>query len=387
MILSPRDVMRGRGPFGPWIVIYNYGSFIENGIPVWCWFDSSGTRVYEGLATTSANLWPAHELWVSNFTPQWYPTPGYYPCSVTAFTNLANDSNRANDTIRGTFTLVLSEYHTELMSQAAYDPFLDGYIDNSEPWFFDSEISDTAGRGGVVRPHGSALVLTDHANGYAYIAIDAIAAHSREDGDRVVLKFDENHDGLWPSDSSEGTYTAFISGGIDSVVYSWLPGQQCPGCTSVTGLQSGNLQFEIRIPIGTRRSDLTIDPVSDLSGCAISFWRGDSCYGWWPQSLELAQWDDPRYYGEYHWVDMAVAEQPGGVSAASAVPTIVRGVVRLSSDECRMSSAELLDAAGRRVMALRPGPNDVRHLPAGIYFVQSTIGNRQSKMTRVVIQR
>jgi hypothetical protein len=47
----------------------------------------------------------------------------------------------------------------------------------------------------------------------------------------------------------------------------------------------------------------------------------------------------------------------------------------------------LLDAAGRAVMALHPGANDVRHLPSGVYFLQTTIDNRQSKMTRVVISR
>jgi hypothetical protein len=35
-----------------------------------------------------------------------------------------------------------------------------------------------------------------------------------------------------------------------------------------------------------------------------------------------------------------------------------------------MSRAELLDVSGRQVMELRPGANDVRHLPAGIYFAR-----------------
>jgi hypothetical protein len=39
----------------------------------------------------------------------------------------------------------------------------------------------------------------------------------------------------------------------------------------------------------------------------------------------------------------------------------------------------LLDAVGRKVMHLRPGPNDVRHLPAGVYFVRTA-------NARVVIQ-
>jgi len=34
-----------------------------------------------------------------------------------------------------------------------------------------------------------------------------------------------------------------------------------------------------------------------------------------------------------------------------------------------MSRAVLLDAAGRKVVELRAGPNDVRHLAPGVYFV------------------
>jgi hypothetical protein len=232
----------------------------------------------------------------------------------------------------------------------------------------------------------------------AYIAVDAIAAHTREDSDRVIVKFDENHDGVWAQDSSEGTYTAFISGGIDSIVYSWLPGQQCPGCTVVTGTASGNLQFEIAIPIGTRRSDLNIDPGGDLSGCAVSFWRGDSCYGWWPQSLELAQWDDPQYFGRYYWVVNAVAEEHSGGGSRQAA-TIVRGVLFLP---CRSdfpvamnrgleASPTLLDATGRKVMALKPGANDVSRLAPGVYFVRElSAASREPSavaVRKVVVQR
>ena len=37
-----------------------------------------------------------------------------------------------------------------------------------------------------------------------------------------------------------------------------------------------------------------------------------------------------------------------------------------------MSRAVLLDATGRKVMKLQAGPNDVRHLAPGVYFVRST---------------
>ena len=381
-IESPNYECYGRGPFGVAVSVYNYGTEVERDFPVWCWIDSCGVRAYEGSGDAWANLWPGQEHSIQGF-PLWYPTPGYYSCSVTAFTALPGDENPANDTVRGTCTLILAQYQPELMSNLLPNgPTLDGFIDQNEPYMPESEMSDTAGRAGTVRPHGSCLICMNHVQDTAYIAVDAIAARTREDQDRVIIKFDENHDGVWAQDSSEGTYTAFVSGGIDSIVYSWLPGQQCPGCTVVTGTASGNLQFEIGIPIGARRSDLSIDPGGDLSGCAVSFWRGESCYGWWPQSLEMAQWGDPQYYGAYWWVSMAVAE---GQSTAGSRPraTVVRGVLFLPVSLFTLHSS-LFDMTGRQVMALTPGANDVSRLSPGIYFVREAQAQAQA-VRKVVI--
>jgi hypothetical protein len=384
MILEPSYELYGRGPFGPWIAVYNFGTEVERDFPVWCWIDSGGVRMYEGSANAWANLWPGQEHWISGF-PSWYPTPGYYSCSVTAFTALPGDENPANDTVYGTCTLVLAQYQSELMSNLLpIGPTVDGFIDRNEPYVPESEMSDTAGRAGTVRPHASCLICMNHVGDTAYIAVDAIAAHTREDQDRVIIKFDENHDGVWAPDSSEGTYTAFISGGTDSIVYSWLPGQQCPGCTVATGTASGNLQFEIAIPIGAARSDLSIDPGGDLSGCAVSFWRGESCYGWWPQSLEMAQWDDPHYFGDYYWVSMAVADEHATDGPRQAA-SVARGVLFLPVSPFTIHTS-LFDMTGRQVMALKPGANDVSRLSPGVYFVRE--GQAQAQAIRkVVIQR
>ena len=46
--------------------------------------------------------------------------------------------------------------------------------------------------------------------------------------------------------------------------------------------------------------------------------------------------------------------------------------------------ARLLDAAGRCVLDLRPGPNDVRHLSPGVYFVRE---GHPGPPARVIIVR
>jgi Neuraminidase (sialidase) len=71
-------------------------------------------------------------------------------------------------------------------------------------------------------------------------------------------------------------------------------------------------------------------------------------------------------------------------------PTIVRGMLFLEGDSPRTGTVPktaLLDISGRNVLDLHPGPNDVRRLAPGVYFVHSTIDNRQSEIARVVVTR
>jgi hypothetical protein len=55
--------------------------------------------------------------------------------------------------------------------------------------------------------------------------------------------------------------------------------------------------------------------------------------------------------------------------------------------------ADLLDAAGRKVMDLKPGENDIRHVAPGVYFIapspQSSPvrGEGEPAVRKVVIQR
>ncbi len=50
--------------------------------------------------------------------------------------------------------------------------------------------------------------------------------------------------------------------------------------------------------------------------------------------------------------------------------TVIRGVLNLPVSSFVIRNSSLVDAAGRRVLDLRPGPNDVSSLAPGVYFVQ-----------------
>jgi len=63
--------------------------------------------------------------------------------------------------------------------------------------------------------------------------------------------------------------------------------------------------------------------------------------------------------------------------------TIVRGVLNLQPARYnRQSEICLLDAAGRKVLDLKPGANDVRQLAPGVYFVRMAAGVQK----KVIIQ-
>lgn len=81
-----------------------------------------------------------------------------------------------------------------------------------------------------------------------------------------------------------------------------------------------------------------------------------------------------------------VEEKKVELSGNLSLPTVVRNVLFLpsaASGERLAVSAYLLDIAGRRVLDLKPGANDVRFLAPGVYFIQTGSGIER----KVVITR
>jgi len=77
-----------------------------------------------------------------------------------------------------------------------------------------------------------------------------------------------------------------------------------------------------------------------------------------------------------------VAEGPLTPAARpEARPTVVRGVLYLTSAFCNLTSDfVLLDASGRKAMELTAGPNDVSSLAPGVYFVEPAGGAPAAKV-------
>ena len=107
-----------------------------------------------------------------------------------------------------------------------------------------------------------------------------------------------------------------------------------------------------------------------------------------------------RVWGLFEPPTGGIEEKPNGeVRATTRMPTIIRGVLVLGAVDSRQNTAygaapsdggrcgQLLDAAGRKVVELKRGANDVSRIPPGIYFVHSTIDIRNPAITKVVVTK
>lgn len=277
-------------------------------------------------------------------------------------------------------------------------PTIDGLI-HADEWApaFGYDISDTAGRGGVRRPPGSNLMYHLYDDSFAYFASDCPFYHERQDGDQLGLYVDENNDGLWAEDSSEGAHFAMVVPGGDRVDYYALaagfPVWPCTGAVAVSSLLSGHLQFEVKIPIGPRKSDYTIGPGDTVRAFLFTAVRGGSFFGWWPQTLLEHQWFDPQFYGPMVFDTSFVGLTAGKdltLPAISVFPNPARAghtLVRISFSPSRAAAGSLdrfcvsiIDAAGRiaqsEVGNVELGTTlDLRTLSAGVYLVRLTSGS------------
>ena len=95
---------------------------------------------------------------------------------------------------------------------------------------------------------------------------------------------------------------------------------------------------------------------------------------------------------EYNGAGVAEETMSDEREAMSSGPSIVRGVLVLEAVVSRQQTidrGQLLDAAGRKVMDLRTGANDVSRLAPGVYFVRQTSSVRReaSSVTKVLVTR
>ncbi len=415
-IVAPPSNMN-QDSVNPIAQVKNFGASPESNIPVTCWIDSLGTRVYTGTDTLAGPL-AAGATAVDTFPTKWNSGPSGAQYTVTVFTELAGDMNLDNDTMVGNTEITGAVFSDTIHvgRLAAGAPTIDGVIN---PWEWrasiEYDVSDLAGRGGSgPQPSGSvfAYYLYDSTAGFMYFAMDCPNYSGRTDYDQFGPYMDEDNSKTWSTDSSEGNYWVEYVGG-DSVIYRallnttpsiWLYGP-VPGAVSVSSTTSGHLQFETKIPLGTQKYQLTVAP-GDTVGYFqyVSFMNSTLYPGWWPQTLTNANWANPQYYGTMIFeTEVGVHESPSAEFALyKASPSIVRDQARISYYVAGRSNVSLgvYDVTGVLVKTLASGlippgvrtatwnrtDNDGRRVANGTYFYRLSVDGKSVSGKAVVLK-
>jgi hypothetical protein len=106
-------------------------------------------------------------------------------------------------------------------------------------------------------------------------------------------------------------------------------------------------------------------------------------------------WEDERDGNDEIYYKRNPTGNAPGIEEQAATPadrqrspaTVVRGTLRLPAvDAGDEESPVLLDAAGRRVIDLYPGPNDLSRLAPGVYFCRLRAGDG-NRTVKLVVQR
>ena len=174
-------------------------------------------------------------------------------------------------------------------------------------------------------------------------------------------------------------FVAYDTAGPDSAaLYTWVNADAPRGW-------SAPIKVSDTLKVGSPRPEIVFSP-------------GATPYN--VPGIVFGQYDHAGTWFNATWFGTGAAEPgqlPGRKSAAGA--TIVRGVLWLEGRGQRSGDrAELLDIAGRKVLDLAPGANDLSPLPPGVYFCRrmaelesrgepSAVNRLRPAVTKVVVAR
>lgn len=367
-VIAPTSFVMPGTSVTPEAQIMNFGTAPESNIPVYCQIDSAGTTIYNHNFSYVGPLAPGDTADIS-FSPQWTTDLGGGTYNVTMFTALANDSDHSDDTAYRT-TTVFVIMDTLVVPWAAAAPTIDGVI-NADEWkdALKLDISDVLGENGSPQPAGSAYFYCKHDSGHVYYAVDFPNYTGRVDYDQVGCYMDENHDGAWAADSSEGNHWFAVIGGADTVIYRASPSYWTrwsgppPNGVAMSSLTSGHLQYEAYVLKGSNQWDYTLN--NPYGQDTVGFYAygevsgGTVFAGTWPTTMPGTDWDNPTDYGTMilSHSKLAVAENPPVKILASKLtlgsnPATGSALVRYSVASPGLVSLKLYDISGKLVGTL-----------------------------------
>jgi len=301
------------------VKVFNIGNYPESNFSVFCLIsvlDSLGnphTIDYTSVLVPTLLL-PDDSSEVV-FSTGWQPeVRGFY--LVTYGVALATDQFPSDDTTKG---LLLAERTKFRSNWAQTVPICDGRIESGE-WddAFKYDISKFAAPtniSGMRAPYYDSLACFAYVKNnydYLYFAFDVPKDTHDTQYDNAALYFDDNGDGWFEADSSEGNFYVYnrIDTESDTLYFiAHVSTQSCqanrinikhgiPDWEFAISKNNGQQQFEIAIPRGTDpKWELNFIPGDTLRVALAYIDRADSLYLW-------GYW----YYGNYvaYWPAMSI---------------------------------------------------------------------------------
>ncbi len=281
--------------------IRNYGTANQAAVPCSCMVVDTvtDTRVYSGYASVSVNAGYTAQV---TFSPDWTPLAGNNVYQVQMATFLPAEENPTNDAIYHDF-FGFDVVDPLVSPSALFAVTFDGVIGTTE-WQDANkyDISNILGKNDPMYRYypGNAFLYLKHDFDYLYLAVD-MPFQTTNDTSQIGLYLDEDNDGSWAGDQSEGNY--WVKNLPDTVIYRSLPDDTrhlAPGALHASGIGSGNLQFEMAMPFGGAIHELGLDPNGDTCGL-WAFALNDEYFewlGWWLTTMDESHTFEPAYYGK-----------------------------------------------------------------------------------------
>jgi len=286
-----------------------------------CTVDTSGVGVYSSTKSI-ADLAPDSTYHVT--FDNWLPIGSGYPCLLKVVTQHALDSLSANDTLELT-TTPYTPLTTIPSGWALSPPTIDGTIDPSE-WqnAFCVDVSDLDGCYAGPEPARTIYLYVMNDSSALYLAVDYPSIFYEESNSRFLFYFDDDNNGIWASDSSEGYYKLANNDVYWDIFYalptSWwvnVSSELIDAEVNVTY----HLTYEVSIPFHETTQWLLNTAPGDTIGfhCFMHSQDARSNYRWpmwWPTLMDSSYHEEPGYYG-----DIALA--PESIPGIESFPSVI----------------------------------------------------------------
>ncbi len=211
-------------------------------------------------------------------------------------------------------------YYEPLVKSAwtGSSPQIDGIIDEEWENAFKIDISDILANGDTIADAaGAAYLYVMNDNNNLYIACeylqDTIIDYF---DDKFVLYIDENHDGNWADDSSEGYYT-FLYKDREVTYYALPSGYSVTNPANIEFRVSmdGHMSYEISLPFGSSKPLVNAAPGDEVGILCYVVDGGRGIGGWWPKTVKNTDMENPTVYGRL------ILATPVGIKETPKLPT------------------------------------------------------------------